>query len=129
MLQSNTDQRSINGSAARSLIAKSAQDFIEVNFQAATFSWKTCVRHTGVGIRTVQRCFREYFDLSVTDYLKTVRLDKAYRELAAMDSGEESVTAIALAQMALPTWDVSPLHIDVRFGESPSETLAALPAC
>jgi AraC-like DNA-binding protein len=117
---------SINGNAAQSLIAKSAQDFIEVNFQHAVHLEDLC-RHTGVGIRTVQRCFREYFDLSITDYLKTVRLDRAYREMVTADSGEETVTEIALRNgfTHLGRFSVS---YHVRFGEMPSETLVSPPS-
>lgn len=113
----------INGNAARSLIARGAQDFIEVNFRHPVHLESLC-RHTRVGIRTVQRCFREYFDLSVTDYLKTVRLDSAYRELATTDGREESVTAIALRNGFTHLGRFSVAY-HVRFGEPPSETLAA----
>jgi AraC-like DNA-binding protein len=115
----------INGGEARSRIAKRAQDFIEVNFQHAVYLESLC-RHTGVGIRTVQRCFREYFDLSITDYLKTVRLDKAYRELATGDSKEESVTAIALRNGFTHLGRFSVAY-RLRFGEPPNETLATPP--
>ena len=84
-------------------------------------------RHSGVGIRTVQRCFREYFDLSVTDYLKTVRLDSAYRELMTADGGEESVTNIALRNGFTHLGRFSVAY-HVRFGEPPSNTLGAPPS-
>jgi len=116
----------INGNAAQSLIARSAQDFIEVNFQGPVHLEGLC-RHTGVGIRTVQRCFREYFNLSVTDYVKTVRLDKAYRELVVADGVEESVTAIALRNGFTHLGRFSVAY-HMRFGEPPSETLAAPPS-
>jgi transcriptional regulator GlxA family with amidase domain len=113
----------INGNAARNLIAKSAQDFIEVNFQGPVHLEGLCV-HTGAGIRKVQRCFREYFDLSVTDYLKTVRLDSAYRELTTADAREESVTGIALRNGFTHLGRFSVAY-HLRFGEMPSETLVA----
>jgi AraC-like DNA-binding protein len=113
----------INGNAGRSLIAKSVQDFIEGNFRHPVHLEGVC-RHAGVGIRTVQRCFREYFDLSITDYLKTVRLDSACRELVAADSTEESVTAIALRNGFTHLGRFSVAY-HVRFGEPPSETLVA----
>jgi len=116
----------INGNAARSLIARGVQDFIEVNFQHPIHLESLC-RHTGVGIRTVQRCFKEYFDHSVTGYLKTVRLDSAHRELAATGGEEESVTDIALRNGFTHLGRFSVAY-HVRFGEPPNETLAARPA-
>jgi len=113
----------INGGEARSRVAKGAQDFIEMNFQHPVRLEDLC-SHAGVGIRTLQRCFREYFDLSITDYLKTIRLDKAYRELAAADSTEESVTAIALRNGFTHLGRFSVAY-HMRFGEPPSETLVA----
>jgi AraC-like DNA-binding protein len=116
----------INGGEARSRIARSVQDFIEMNFHHPIHLEDLC-RHSGVGIRTVQRCFREYFDLSVTDYLKTVRLDSAYRELMAADDGEESVTNIALRNGFTHLGRFSVAY-HVRFGEPPSNTLVAPPS-
>jgi AraC-like DNA-binding protein len=116
----------INGNAARNLIAKSTQDFIEINFQSVVRLEDLC-KHTGAGIRTVQRCFREYFDLTITDYLKTVRLDKVNRDLAAADSRKESVTNIALRNGFTHLGRFSVAY-HVRFGEPPNETLAAPPS-
>jgi AraC-like DNA-binding protein len=115
----------INGGEARNRIAKSARDFIEMNFRGPIRLEDLC-RHTGVGIRTVQRCFREYFDLSATDYLKTVRLDKAYRELVTTDSNEESVTTIALRNGFTHLGRFSVAY-RLRFGEPPSDTLLEAP--
>jgi AraC-like DNA-binding protein len=115
----------INGGETRSRIAKGAQDFIENNFHGPVRLESLC-NHAGVGIRTVQRCFREYFDLSVTDYLKTVRLDRTYRELVTADRAEESVTTIALRNGFTHLGRFSVAY-HVRFGEMPSETLAAQP--
>jgi AraC-like DNA-binding protein len=113
----------INGNAIQHQIARNAQDFIEANFQECIHLESLC-RHTGVGIRTVQRCFREYFDLSVTDYLKTIRLDKAHRALATTKGGEESVTDIAL-RCGFTHLGRFSVAYRTRFGESPSETLIA----
>jgi transcriptional regulator GlxA family with amidase domain len=81
-------------------------------------------RETEVGIRTLQRCFREYFDLTVTDYLKTVRLDAAYRELKASNGERNTVTQIALQNGFTHLGRFSAAY-HMRFGEMPSETLAA----
>ena len=117
---------SINGLKAHSRIARDAQEYIETSFRGPVHMEDLC-RCTRVGIRTVQRCFREYFDLSITDYLKTVRLDSANRELAAADGEEVSVTRVALHNGFTHLGRFSVAY-RVRFGESPSDTLVALPS-
>ena len=112
---------SINGLKVHSRIAKDARDYIEMNFQMPIHMEELC-KHTGVGVRTVQRCFREYFGHSTTDYLKTVRLDSAYRELTDSDSRETNVTEVALGNGFSHLGRFSVAY-RTRFGESPSETL------
>jgi AraC-like DNA-binding protein len=70
----------VNG--ARRSVAKRAQEFIEEHYWDSIRIEDLC-RVTGVGVRTLQRCFREYFDLTISEYLKALRLDAARRELAA----------------------------------------------
>ena len=111
----------INGLKAHGRIAKGARDYIEINFQMPVHAEELC-KHTGVGVRTLQRSFKEYFGHSVTDYLKTVRLDAACRELTAADSRETNVTEIALGNGFTHLGRFS-LAYRTRFGESPSETL------
>ena len=111
----------INGLKAHGRIAKGARDYIEMNFQMPVHAEELC-KHTGVGVRTLQRSFKEYFGHSVTDYLKTVRLDAACRELTAADSRETNVTEIALSNGFSHLGRFS-LSYRTRFGESPSETL------
>jgi AraC-like DNA-binding protein len=113
----------VNGNAVRHQIARNTQDFIEANFHECVQLEGLC-RHTGVGIRTVQRSFREYFDLSVTDYLKNIRLDKAHRALETTKDGEESVTDIALRSGFTHLGRFSVAY-RTRYGESPSETLVS----
>ena len=112
---------SINGLKAHGRIAKDARDYIEMNYQMPIHMEELC-KHTGVGVRTVQRCFREYFDHSVTDYLKTIRLDATHRELTAGDSREPNVTQVALGNGFTHLGRFSVAY-RTRFGESPSETL------
>jgi len=111
----------INGLKAHGRIAKGARDYIEMNFQMPVHVEELC-KHTGVGVRTLQRSFKEYFDHSVMDYLKTVRLDAACRELTAADTRETNVTEIALGNGFTHLGRFS-LAYRTRFGESPSETL------
>ncbi len=82
-------------SNARTRFARLAHDYIEDHYAEAVHMADLC-RVTGVGSRTVQRSFREYFDLTVSNYLKTVRLDSARRQLALAKREETSVTRIAM---------------------------------
>jgi transcriptional regulator GlxA family with amidase domain len=116
----------INGNEARGQVARSAREFIESRFHGV-LSMEDLCRHTGVGIRTMQRCFREYFDFTVTDFLKTVRLDSANRELAAANDDEVSVTEVALRNGFTHLGRFSVAY-HRRFCEQPSETLVALPS-
>ena len=107
---------------ARIRVAKLAQDYIEERFIEAVHIEDLC-RVTSVGVRTVQRCFRAYFDLTVSDYLKSVRLDSARRELAAAHPSETSVTRIAMDNGCAHLGRFS-VEFHERFGELPSQTLA-----
>jgi AraC-like DNA-binding protein len=106
-------------------IARSAKEYIKTNFNHPVHL-EDLSRHTGVGIRMVQRCFRERFDTTITDFLKAVRLDSAYRELTAADSRETNVTQVALHNGFTHLGRFSVTYRQ-RFGELPSETLAARP--
>jgi hypothetical protein len=68
------------------------------------------------------RCFREYFDFTITDYLKTVRLDSVYRELLVASPDEETVTRIALHNGFTHLGRFS-IAFNLRFSTSPSEVL------
>ena len=112
----------IKGQGECSRVAKIAQEFIEAHFRESVHLEDLC-RETGAGIRKLQLCFRKYFDLTISDYLKTIRLDSAYRELQAANN-RDLITKIALRNgfTHLGRFSVS---YHVRFGEMPSETLAA----
>ena len=49
----------------------------------------------GVTVRAVQLAFRRHLDTTPLGYLRRVRLDYAYQQLAAADPQHESVTAVA----------------------------------
>ena len=106
-------------------IARSAKEYIETNFHHPVHL-KDLSRHTGVGIRMVQRCFREQFDTTITDFLKTMRLDAANRELAVKYPGAPNVKQVALHNGFTHLGRFS-MAYKQRFGELPSETLAARP--
>jgi AraC-like DNA-binding protein len=78
---------------------------------------------TGVGVRTLQRCFKEYFQVTITDYILNVRLQNAYRELAITHDPQKTVTRIALRHgfSHLGRFSISFRH---RYGTSPNEVLA-----
>lgn len=107
---------------ARVCVAKRAQDYIEAHYRDAVHIEDLC-RVTCVGARTLQRCFREYFHLTVSNYVKVLRLDSARRELAAADHASTSVTRIAMQNGCN---HLGRFSVDYRehFGESPRETLA-----
>lgn len=109
---------------ARIRVAKLAQEYIEERYSEAVHIEDLC-RVTGVGVRTLQRCFQAYFDLTVSNYLKAVRLDSARRELLAAHHSETSVTRIAIQNGCTHLGRFS-VEFRERFGQSPKETLAML---
>jgi len=109
-------------SAARIRVAKLVQVYIEEHYGEAVHIEDLC-RVSGVGARTVQRSFREYFDLTVSNYLKTVRLDSARRQLAAAHQEEATVTRIAMDNGCTHLGRFS-VEFNRRFGQSPKQTLA-----
>ncbi len=110
----------VNGARIRT--AKLAQEIIEERYRGAVHIEDLC-RVTGVGVRTLQCCFREYFNMTITDYLNTVRLDSVHRELAAAHRSQDSVTKIALRHGFTHLGRFS-VKFREHFGESPSATLA-----
>jgi AraC-like DNA-binding protein len=113
----------VNG--ARRRVAKRAQEFLEERYWDSVHMEELC-RAAGVGVRTLQRCFREYFDLTISDYLRVLRLNAARRELAAVEPGQVSVTTVATRHGFAHLGRFS-LEFRDRFGESPRETLARGP--
>ncbi len=112
----------LDGNAAPIRVAKLAQSHIEEHYREIIRSEELC-RLAGVSVRTLQRCFREYFDLSITSYLNTVRLDAAHRELTAAHPQHVSVAEIALRNGHSHLGRFS-VHYRKRYGVSPKVTLA-----
>jgi len=100
-----------------------AQEFIEEHYREAVRIEDLC-RVTGVAVRTLQRCFREYFDVTISEFLKTVRLNAAYRSLSASHTDHSTVAAIAL-QNGFTHLGRFSVEFRECFGESPSTTLVA----
>ena len=115
----------LNQSEYNVRIARGAKRYIETNFRHPVHL-EDLSRHTGVGIRMVQRCFRERFDTTITNFLKAVRLDAANHELAVKRPGETTVKRVALHNGFTHLGRFSVAYRQ-RFGESPSETLATTP--
>ena len=105
-------------------VAKRAQAFIEANYSESVSVVEICCA-LGVGLRTVQRSFGEYFGLTMSQYLKVIRLDAAHRDLRAGDPSELSVTTSALRHGFTHLGRFS-VDYHARFGETPSATLASI---
>jgi len=115
----------ISESTRRIHIAKIVQDYIESHYQDAIHIEDLC-RVSAVGVRTLQRYFREYFDLPMSQYLKTVRLDSARRELVTAISSETTVTNIAMTHGCTHLGRFS-VEFREKFGVSPYEVLDSRP--
>ena len=112
---------SITATRKRVYIAKQAQEFIEEHYCEAVTTESLCLV-TGASARSLQRCFREYFDLTITDYLEMVRMDAAHRDLVSAHLSENSITRITLRHGFKHLGRFSVAY-RARFGESPSKTL------
>ena len=102
-------------------VAKIAQQYVESHYEEPVHIEDLC-RVTGVGARTMQRCFRKYFDVPVSTYLKTVRLDSARRELLKAHSSEQTVTDIAMSNGCTHLGRFS-VEFREQFSESPHVVL------
>ena len=111
---------------ARGGVARRARAFIDGRFREPVHMADLC-RATGVGLRTLQRCFKQCFGVTVTDYLKTMRLDAAYRDLIAAHPLRDTVTTIALRNGCRHLGRFSS-EFRERFGQMPRETLRSEPS-
>jgi AraC-like DNA-binding protein len=109
-------------SPTRARVAKQAQEYIEEHYDGTVRIEDLC-RVTGVGVRTLQRCFREYFDVTISEFLKTERLNSAHRSLGASQSDNSTVAEIAM-QHGFTHLGRFSVEFRKRFGESPRTTLA-----
>ncbi len=119
MIESGDDRRTdlVNRMGVRSRVAKLAQAYIEEHYRGGIRLEDLCLA-SGVGIRTMQRCFREYFGVTVTEYVKTARLDAALRALSAAEP--PSVSEVALQSGFTHLGRFSAEFRD-RFGRLPRE--------
>ena len=109
---------------SKARIARLVQSYIEEHYHEAILIEDLC-RATGKEVRTLQRCFRQYFDNTISGYLKIVRLNAAHRALSSARPDEETVASIALQNGFN---HLGRFSVDYRkhYGESAKETLAAL---
>lgn len=103
-------------------IIKLVQEYIEVHYNEAICMEDLC-RMTGVGLRSLQRYFKGYFDLSIAEYIKSTRLNNANRELKKAHPSECTVTQIAM-QNGFSHLGRFSIEFHNRFGQSPRHTLA-----
>ena len=106
----------------RRRVAKLAQEFIEECYRGTVRTEDLC-RVTRVSARVLQRCFREYFDMTCTEYLKVVRLDAAFRALVAAYPANGTVTEVAVNH-GFNHLGRFAVEFRQRFGQLPRDTLA-----
>ena len=102
-------------------IAKQVQAYLEEHYHTNVRIEDLC-RATGKEVRTLQTYFRQYFDVTITNYLKMIRLNAAHRALSCAKPDEASVTSIALQNGFTHNGRFS-VEYKKHFGESASKTL------
>jgi len=110
------------GNRSTSHIARSAQEYIEAHYRER-FGMEDLCRHTGVSLRTLQRSFLAYFQVSPCEYLKARRLAASRQVLVVAEPSRDQVSRIAVDNGYT---HLGRFSVDYRehFGESPRETLA-----
>jgi len=110
------------GNKSSYFVARRAQEYIEDHY-SETIRIEDLCRCTGMSMRTIQRSFSEYFQMSPLEYIKARRLGAARQALLASDASRDSVTQIALANGFT---HLGRFAVDYRkhFDESPRETFA-----
>ena len=78
----------------------------------------------GAGLRSVQRAFMEYFSVSVTQYLKLVRLNALQRDLRAAVPSESTVAGLA-THNGFSHLGRASVDFHKQFGTTASETLCS----
>ena len=109
-------------SAARVRVALQARDYMEDHYQYPVRLADIC-REIDVGLRTMQRAFVEYFQISPYTFLKKLRLDRARRELLVGEPEAHLVTDVALKH-GYNHMSRFARDYHEAFGELPSETLS-----
>ena len=79
-------------------------------------------RAAQVSIRALQLAFRRHLDTTPMAYLRRVRLDRVYADLAAADPRETTVTAVT-ARWGFPAVGRFSADYHNTYGEYPRDTL------
>ncbi len=111
----------------RIAVARKIQEYIEENYRVAVSLEHIC-QYAGVGVRTAQRCFIEYFSLTISGYLQMVRLDSTRRELFASKPQDASVSSVALSNGFTHLGRFS-VQFSQRFGMPPRQVLIKKNGC
>ncbi len=109
----------VNGERRR--VALKAREYIE-EYYCHQILMEDLTRVTCVSIRTLQRCFLAYFQLSVSQYIKAARFNLARRRLLEANRSETTVTDIAMKSGFSHLGRFSVEYRD-HFDQQPSETL------
>jgi AraC-like DNA-binding protein len=109
-----------NGSTRR--VARRAQEYIEEHYPG-TIRMEDVCGYTGVSLRTLQRSFAEYFQVSPSEFIRARRLHAARQGLLAADSSHRTVSQIAIDNGFTHLGRFS-VEYREHFGESPRATLA-----
>ena len=103
-------------------IARKTEEYVQEHYRDPIFLEDIC-RDTGVGLRTLQRCVKKYFNVTVTELVESVRMTSARRDLSRLRPEEASVTRIAFDNGFTHLGRFSMAYRE-RYGETPSERLA-----
>ncbi|MHC5024781.1 MAG: helix-turn-helix transcriptional regulator [Planctomycetota bacterium] len=109
-----------NGSPRR--VARLAQEYIEDHY-AGPIRMEDLCRSTGVSLRTLQRSFSKYFQVSPLQYIKARRPNAARQALVTGDAARDSVSQIALDN-GFTHFGRFSADYRIHFSESPRATLA-----
>lgn len=105
----------------RSLFLRRAVDYI-LSDPSNLPSLADIARASGASARTLQRAFRRHYGVSVMEFVRCRRLERAHRQLLDADPSVTTVTEIANANGFLHVSRFSDAFRR-RFGEYPSQTL------
>ena len=111
----------------RDKLIRKALEFMQESAGRATSVEAVCAE-IGIGIRSLQRAFRDRYDITPKRYLQAQRLNRVYHNLLF---ARPHTTTVAEAASIQGFWHMSQFASDYRrfFGELPSATLSRSPGC
>lgn len=74
--------------------AQRAQEYIH-SFYYQKITLEQLCRVSGVGVRTLQRCFKENIGFTINKYIYFVRLNEAYRSISSTNNYNLSISSVA----------------------------------